>query len=244
MSAREVIGTKQAAERLGVSTSRVLARIADGSLPARKVGNAWILDPLDVHIAARLSAPGRRCSPNSSWALVAAADDFALDREIVRAWSAGARYRARARLRSMSELLGTEVGPEFVGAWVSRHLSARAERLTLHCHPDDVADMADERRVVRSGWSSTFTRVCAPRDFEAYVSRSHLAGVLDNWLLTPSDAARANIVLHVVEDPWMPVARATLEAGGRAAAMLAAADLSEHLGSREHGDAARLLARP
>ena len=44
----ELIGTKAAAERLGVSRDRVLALIHAKRLPATKLGRDWFINPKDL----------------------------------------------------------------------------------------------------------------------------------------------------------------------------------------------------
>jgi excisionase family DNA binding protein len=44
----KIIGTTEAAKRLGVNTSRVRALIDSGRLKATKVGGAWLIDPKDL----------------------------------------------------------------------------------------------------------------------------------------------------------------------------------------------------
>jgi excisionase family DNA binding protein len=43
-----LIGTKEAAERLGVSQQRVQALIKSGQLPAEKVGRDWLINEKDL----------------------------------------------------------------------------------------------------------------------------------------------------------------------------------------------------
>jgi len=44
----KIIGTTEAARRLGVSTTRVRVLIESGRLKATKVGSAWLIDPKDL----------------------------------------------------------------------------------------------------------------------------------------------------------------------------------------------------
>jgi len=44
----KIIGTVEAARRLGVSDARVRALIESGRLKAVKVGGAWLIDPKDL----------------------------------------------------------------------------------------------------------------------------------------------------------------------------------------------------
>lgn len=43
-----LIGVSEAAERLGVSRQRVLQMIADGRMPAQRVGRSWSINEVDV----------------------------------------------------------------------------------------------------------------------------------------------------------------------------------------------------
>ena len=45
-----LIGTREAAERLGVSQQRVQALIRDEKLPAQKVGRDWLIDEKDLEL--------------------------------------------------------------------------------------------------------------------------------------------------------------------------------------------------
>jgi excisionase family DNA binding protein len=44
----ELIGTADAAARLGISKARVLRLILDGRLPANKVGNSYVINSKDL----------------------------------------------------------------------------------------------------------------------------------------------------------------------------------------------------
>jgi excisionase family DNA binding protein len=54
----KIIGTTEAAKRLGVNASRVRALIDSGRLKATKVGGAWLIDPKDLD-AVKIRKPGR-----------------------------------------------------------------------------------------------------------------------------------------------------------------------------------------
>jgi len=44
----ELIGTAEAARRLGVSKARVIRLILDGRLPANKIGNSYAINARDL----------------------------------------------------------------------------------------------------------------------------------------------------------------------------------------------------
>ena len=54
----KIIGTAEAARRLGVTQNRVRALIDAKRLKAIKVGNAWLIDPKDLD-AVKTRKPGR-----------------------------------------------------------------------------------------------------------------------------------------------------------------------------------------
>ena len=60
----KIIGTAEAARRLGVTQNRVRALIDAKRLKATKVGNAWLIDPKDLE-AVKTRTPGRPKSRKS-----------------------------------------------------------------------------------------------------------------------------------------------------------------------------------
>ncbi len=55
-----VVGTKEAAKKLGVSIRRVQAMIAQGIIPAKKLGRDWIMEQADLQrVTAKDRKPGR-----------------------------------------------------------------------------------------------------------------------------------------------------------------------------------------
>jgi len=60
---QQLISTREAAQRLGVSQRRILALIAEGRLPAYKLGPAWAIQGEDL--AALVIYPPHRPSGNA-----------------------------------------------------------------------------------------------------------------------------------------------------------------------------------
>jgi excisionase family DNA binding protein len=55
-----MIGTSEAARRLGISARRVAAMIEQGVLPAQKIGKTWVIDETDIaKLAKKERRPGR-----------------------------------------------------------------------------------------------------------------------------------------------------------------------------------------
>lgn len=55
MAEKEILSPEQVAELLGVSLQTVRRRIADGTIPARKIGRLWKIRRIDID---RLLEPG------------------------------------------------------------------------------------------------------------------------------------------------------------------------------------------
>jgi excisionase family DNA binding protein len=54
----KIIGTAEAARKLGVTQNRVRALIEAKRLKATKLGNLWLIDPKDLN-AVKVRKPGR-----------------------------------------------------------------------------------------------------------------------------------------------------------------------------------------
>lgn len=54
----KIIGTAEAARKLGVTQNRVRALIEAKRLKATKLGNLWLIDPKDLN-AVKIRKPGR-----------------------------------------------------------------------------------------------------------------------------------------------------------------------------------------
>ena len=55
---RNLISSKEAAERLGLSLRRVQALITSGRLPAQKIGNSYVVNEKDLELV-KERIPGR-----------------------------------------------------------------------------------------------------------------------------------------------------------------------------------------
>lgn len=226
----------QAATFLGVHPQRVHQRIREGSLPAEKVGNQWIIDTLDLHRIRHRSRPGRPLSPKSAWDMVA----VALGDPAASALSASARSRARSRVRDLIAQASSADLDDAV-ALLEHALGNRAERGLFVASVRDLPDVRDDERVHLSGVSRPESNMSAGDVVEGYVAHSDLESLIEAYLLTPAPRSRANVILHVVPDSAAHPALSVLEALAGSALVLAA-DLAEQDGVREHREAIRLLA--
>ncbi|KHL17840.1 excisionase family DNA binding protein [Mumia flava] len=207
------IGVHDAATRLGVSPRRVLQRIEAGDLPAARIGRQWAIDSHDLPLATpRRSRP---LSERMAWALLAL---LAGERPAVSATEL-------RRLRAYAHRLGSD--PDSVSllrTWAER----RGDRTTWRVAEADRDELRSDDRVRRSGVDAPGSGIVSPVA-EVYVAVAELDHLVDDYFLVPAGAAEANVVLHVVAqvpDITWPVL---------------AADLAEHLGSRENARAAELI---
>jgi len=212
------ISVAEAAQRLGVSKRRILARIADGSLPAERIGNQWTINPADAQPA--LSS--RPMSNAMAWALLAylAGDEPA--------WvSPGERHRLKQR---SARLVAADDPAALLRAWLSR----RARRLKMQVAPADAADLRQDDRLSPSGVSAPGSGIVAKGFVEGYVRPGDLEDLVKEYFLVEAEGRHGNVVLHVVDE--IPDNSALHDSWA-----LLAADLAEHSGARERGRVLELV---
>lgn len=222
------ISVAEAAERLGVHVQRVHQRIADGSLPAEKIGSSWVIDEVDVsRIDKRPS--GRPPSARSAWNIVVLAAGNGADLPPGRLASAEHWLRVLQRLaRDASE--------DAVAAELRRLLRNRASRRAYHASPRDLDDLRQDPRVNLSGVSDPGSGLASGDVVEGYVSADVADAVIDGYLLVPAASDLANVVAHVYDPDIAPH-----DAVASPSHLLVAADLAEHHGARESARAAQLI---
>jgi len=225
----------ETAKALGVNPQRVHQRIRDGSLPAERIGNQWVIEMDDVRRLRTHSAPGRPYSPKSAWDLLAVAAACPAASEI----SAPARSRARSRLRQLlDEVPSAE--PAHILMLIRRALGNRAKRALFVASPRDLPDVRGDGRIHPSGVSLPESDIAAGDLVEGYVDREDLSGLVADYLLSPAPRAKARVILHVA--PPADAHPAIRELDGIIRSSLAViADLAEHDGVREQGVALRRL---
>ena len=211
-----LIGVREAAERLALTPRRVHQRIADGTLPAVRIGSQWAIDPARLPLA--VARPSRPLSPRMAWALL----------DLLAGGSPAVASTERARLHAYAERLRASDDPAaLLRAWMAR----RADRQEFRVAAADLDDLRDDERVHLSGVSAERSFIVSAT-LEAYVATSALADLVDDYFLVPAERQEGNVVLHVVDVVPDTTAWPVL-----------AADLAEHLGSRESARAAELVGR-
>lgn len=235
--AGKFLSVAEASEVLGVHPQRVYKRVREGSLPAEKVGNQWLIEMSEVSRIKRSARPGRPLSSKSAWALFAVAVNDLAASEL----SPSARSRARSRLRNLIAHVPSADLDDATSHLVSA-LRNRAERALFVASPRDLPDIRDDKRVHLSGVSLPESNMSAADLAEGYVAPQDVNGLVDDYLLSPAPRARANVVLHVVPSAVENPALELLDEVAKSPLALAA-DLAEHDGVREKREAVRALAR-
>jgi excisionase family DNA binding protein len=227
------VSVVEAAEVLGVHPQRVYQRIREGSLPAEKVGNQWVIEMNDLRRIRQNAGPGRPLSAKSAWDLLAiAASDQAASR-----LSPSARSRARSRLRNLL-VHASSAELDDAAAHLVRALRNRAERALFAASEQDLPDIRDDERVHLSGVSLPESNMSFGDVAEGYVSSDDVDDLVADYLLSPAPRARANVILHVVHSDAESPALLALDDVARSPLALAA-DLAEHDGVREKNEAIR-----
>lgn len=226
------LSVSEAAQRLGVNAPRVRQRIADGSLPAERVGSQWVIDELALVQVADQRSSGRPLSARSAWALVALSDGDASAGGV----SPAERVRARGRWAELAEIAASALDSEDerkrVAAVLRKLFRNRAERRLYRAAASDLPGLRSDGRLQLGGLSRD-SGLASGDLVEAYVYDDVLNSVVDEYLLSPA-AYGGNVVLHVVP-AGRPVYPESL--------LLLAADLVEHRGPREEKRAIELVRR-
>lgn len=229
------VSVAEAAEMLGVHPQRIHQRIRDRSLPAEKVGSQWAIQANDLRRLRHNARPGRPLSSKSAWDLLAVAADSQLDAAL----SASARSRARSRLRSLL-ILASTAELEDAAAHLAGALRNRASRALFVASPRDLSDLRADRRFHLSGISLPESNMSVDDVAEGYLASDDLDAIIDDYLLSPAHPAKANVIVHVVpSEAKHPVPAHIADLACSPLAL--AADLAEHDGVREKGEALRNL---
>ena len=229
------VSVVEAAELLGVHLQRIHQRIRDGSLPAERIGNQWSIDEADLELVRHRKNPGRPLSARSAWALGVVASG---DKEALAHLGPSERSRARARLRALMALESADDLDE-ASAALAVALGNRARRALLVASVRDLPDLRVDERLRLSGVSVPGSNISAGDLVEGYVRARDFDGLVDQYLLSPADRYRANVVLHVVD---VELDDAVLN-GVAESLLFRAADLSEHSGVRERNEAVEAIAQ-
>lgn len=248
------LSVAEAARRLGVGERRVQQRIADGSLPAERIGQRWVIDERDLLPLQNQRDPGRPVSQRSAWAIIAAsiARDAAPDAraEAASSWLAdlapSERIRAHNRLRDLlarNPKARAEVDIANVARELRSLLGNRADWLALRASPRDLDDVRADHRLALAGLSHPSSGIAAGEIVEGYLDAAALDAVVGDYLLEQvQHADDANVILHVVPAGIAERSPQLWRDAVAVAPLLLAADLAEHRRPREEARAADIVA--
>lgn len=200
------------AKREGVSPRRVRALIEQGAIPARRVGRQWLIDQSSAHRPALSRPLADRMRANLLAILSGDAPE-------------GLSASERARLRRYrNELMRSPDPDRILGAWIREQAP-----LKLQVAPSDLADLAADERIVKSGFSDPRAEIAAAGQLEARIAKDDAAAIRREYLLRPSE--RPNVLLHLADEkPPSPLPLGLL-----------LVDLAHHDGVRERSRVAELL---
>lgn len=227
------IGVSEAAKRLGVSVARVHQRIADGTLPAERIGAAWVIDEASLAQVRELGVPGRRLSVRSAWAVVAASREDGAEGGHL---APSERSRARQRLHELLVAAAASTSDtriRAVAVLLRTLLRNRAARRCYQASPLDLPHLRADRRLLVSGLSHPASGISSGDVVEGYVAPVDIQDLIRDHLLSPV-SKEGNVVLHVLP-AGLPHSSVTV------GALAVAADLAEHRGPREERRAFEIL---
>lgn len=190
---KDLISVGEAAKRLAVIPQRVRVLIADGRLPAQRVGSRYVLDAADVERFAREPrVRGRPLNAANAWALLAVVAGLPNN------GSLGERpLRSRGRIESL-----LEQGAQAVTLALLRS-QPRAAFHVWRILPSDADRLLDDSRIVKSGLCAGARGINVRYDprrdgIDGYVARSDLAD-LEREFQPIKHSADANVLLRVPE---------------------------------------------
>ncbi|MCL2612355.1 MAG: helix-turn-helix domain-containing protein [Nocardioidaceae bacterium] len=180
------IAVKDAAQRLGVSESRIRQLLIAGDLNGRRIGRAWLVDADDVaRLQGQQRRPGRPVGPKRAWAIIDILSGGGApwlsysERSQVRSYAAGLDEPSaddwRAILRGRSELRSVQAHPAAL---------ARLGRF-------DHVLLAGPAEAVRRGFDLVAAREPRPEIYMPIKEWDHIARSL---ALRPSHDA--NLIIH------------------------------------------------
>lgn len=225
MPEMELLETRVAASRLGVTERRARALARSGRLGARKVGGRWLIDAESVdRRRVTGSPPGRPVAPRTAWAILMRASGEQP------AWAAALDRSGAARRACGPHLRKDDLARLRRRAQVRYFVGSPAAQDALRAHPRAVATGVSAAPALGAD-------VVAPGIVEAYLPEAEAERTVRRFELRETDEARANVILRAAS--FWPFD------GQRMAPRAAvAADLAESIDERRRRAGLRLLRAP
>ncbi len=223
-----VVSVQEAARQLGASQAWVRKAAASGEIAAYQLGRAWAIDERALS-RLRRRPNGRPLSPRSSWLAL-----FAVSGEVSGLPGSNPVERQRARDRA------ARLNADGIGVL---DLSGRAELRRFRGSPEQVAALASDDRVVRSGISAASdlggSLLDSAREFEGYVREVDFPALVRQVRLEPAPLGEHGRILLRIPRPDWPF----LPAAEVAPRAVVAVDLSESHDPRSRSAADELIHR-
>ena len=176
-----MIGSKEAARRLGVSQTRVRQLIGTGDLAADRVGGRWIVSDESLRrLGERQRPDGRPFSPRIAWGVlfeISGIDPYWLN--------APERSRIRRRVADHGWL------------GLAPRLRSRSVVNRMSSHRSVPTQLELDPRIVLGGMSAGLAGLFAAGQCEGYVREDEFPEIVDQYRLDLSES-QANVVLRVV----------------------------------------------
>jgi len=227
------IAVKDAAQRLGITESRVRQLLHAGDLAGRRVGRSWLVAAEDVaRLERQHRRPGRPIGPLRAWGLL----------DILNGGNAPwLSYSARSQVRSYMARLQDADGDEWRAV-----LRGRSHVIRAQAHPAALRRLQDADGVLPAGAAQAMQRGFDLVSFEEAIPEVYLQP--EQWstiapaLAIREDSPQANLLVRLPRGVWpfegcnsVPdpaIAADLLEAPEPRAARAGAIRLDELLGSR------------
>lgn len=179
------------AHERGISRQRALALIHSGQIDARRIGRAWVIDQRELNRRVR---EGRPLSGRMSEIVI----DVISGRPRPDLSSQDRFFASRY----LDRLRSSDSPASLIHSWMkSRHV----EVIDVAANLVDLAQLAQDNRVLPSGVSDERAEISSAHEFEGYVASADIDAVVSENLLVPSRSP--NVRLHVVNVlPRRPIA--------------------------------------
>lgn len=180
------ISIPEAADALHLSPGRVHALVANGQMPAVKVGGRWLLERVEIERRLRRGAlRGRPFAPHNAWALLRLASGDEPD---------GLDPSVRSRMRKALAVEGLEkLAPRLLRRGELRHFDA---------HRGEIPYIVRDPRFVASGTSAAGAYgldLVSAQEADGYIRAGAVQKFIADHALRPG-GPDANLRLRVVPD--------------------------------------------
>jgi excisionase family DNA binding protein len=197
MDATSVFSVAETAEQLGLDRSRVRALIAQGRLPAVRIGRDWFVAIGDLtRFQQTPRRSGRPLTPRRAW-------------DVLHAAEATGRVEIARSAATRDPF------------WLVNLVRRRATVRRLHALDSLVPDI--EQAVVAGGESAGRQHGIAPRDArpvcDGYINAPNAAQITDRLALVAAYGEDVNVILRVVDDSLWPFEEHTHVVGPLVAAV-------------------------